>query len=1177
VPTLTRRAGVELARTGRWKLGTGEWAATAQDFAAAIAATKCPAIRRPYLRVGHTDPRFGRDGDPALGWLENLRVGPDGHTLLGDYTGVPQWLDDVMATAYPDRSIEGAYNRQCQLGHKHPFVLDGVALLGVTRPGVGTLESLADVRELFQPPGGDPDEVPIAATIPGIVWAHLPGQHDQKDHGRRKSRPDFQPFTPAQKRERRQAARVKALEISARTAEPKAVPKVLKDGGKVKPALDRSAAGEDLSPAQRADLLESMVAAYTFEDKETGLAVRPTEDSVEFDRGQVTLNASVYDEHGQQVGEVSRIWMSGSSSGVIVDHDYFRLQADVQGGGFARRFNDHAENAYREMGADSIELLANVDVGGYAWAKQGYEFVNPSDPPYIARRMAPYVEKMPDGPAKDSARATLARVTPRDVHAGTAPSPLDLAMVGWEPGAETWPGKEAMLGSSWSGTKRLAPPVAASASPDVLRAVSAWHAAWTSEYADQVAVVPADRHPNADGHSDYNEHHHDISAPADVTDVFWVGVEDLLAGNDPGSGGDTVKAAVVEHTGAMIALVPSVEDAERLAVDGGEPVNELHVTLAYLGDAADIPVGARVALIADVTDAADGWGALDAEAFAVSAFNPNSPDRDPCIVLGLGGGGLDGVQTMAAIAASDASKGPDGWDMPEPRRPWIPHLTLVYTDDLSRVAELADRTGPITFDRIRVAFAGEHTDIPLTAAPVAASEGTPMPNPVPSRADLVREAWNARAPYSQYVHMVRGADVIVLDEDTRTFLRVPVTVDGEAVEFGEPVKVMTDFVPMDELVAASAVTYASRAESRPEDLVDAHAHHNQKSHGNRAGKPNNVPAKSGLGAKADADRVGTNNARLDDEVEFVPHSSNPHHPLKGKRGRVISRNDPYNAHVDFGDGKGWHELHQSQFKVTRTGRQMEKEDRAKLDRETAEIERRHKERQKRVAASEPDADGEPLEPGEDAVNDSEEPDAVLSLDEPPTDSPAAEPDPNTEPNEEGDPVSTLSTDVRSRLGLAEDADDVAVLAALDALKVPAAPAEPDPETVAASAAAEKENLELRAEVKLLAEQVQKVSAELAETKAAKAETVKASVLDDAMRQGKFAPADRERWLKDYDDAPSVVTRILASIAPGTAVPVHASGYTGEGDVTASAAKFGDISDADMARFFTNDVPAKSEV
>lgn len=144
-PVLATIPRVELMHVGTWDISTGEATFTGDDLRAAIAAQDCPAVRRPVLKLGHTDPRF--DGEPAVGWIGNLST--DGSTLWGDYTGMPRWLADVAASAYPDRSIEGWYDYTCQLGHTHPFVLTGVALLGVTAPGIGTLESLQDVATLY--------------------------------------------------------------------------------------------------------------------------------------------------------------------------------------------------------------------------------------------------------------------------------------------------------------------------------------------------------------------------------------------------------------------------------------------------------------------------------------------------------------------------------------------------------------------------------------------------------------------------------------------------------------------------------------------------------------------------------------------------------------------------------------------------------------------------------------------------------------------------------------------------------------------------------------------------------------------------------------------------------------------------------------------------------------------
>lgn len=149
VPVLATIPRVELGSVGTWNISNIDgWHPTANDFASAVAALDCPAVRRPVLKFGHSDG----PGDPALGLVDNLAIADDGQTLVGDFVGVPGWLASadadghaVIASAYPDRSGEWEHNYVCQLGHTHPFVLHAVALLGVERPGIGTLQSLYDL------------------------------------------------------------------------------------------------------------------------------------------------------------------------------------------------------------------------------------------------------------------------------------------------------------------------------------------------------------------------------------------------------------------------------------------------------------------------------------------------------------------------------------------------------------------------------------------------------------------------------------------------------------------------------------------------------------------------------------------------------------------------------------------------------------------------------------------------------------------------------------------------------------------------------------------------------------------------------------------------------------------------------------------------------------------------
>jgi hypothetical protein len=147
VVNLVTVPGIELMRTGKWNLSSGEWECTSKEIAAAIDAHEKGLLRKPVIRLGHNDPRFS--GDPAVGWLDNLRASADGNALIGDMVGVPEWLAEILPSAYPSRSIEGLYDYTAPDGSEHEFVLTGLALLGATRPGVESLQSLQDVARLY--------------------------------------------------------------------------------------------------------------------------------------------------------------------------------------------------------------------------------------------------------------------------------------------------------------------------------------------------------------------------------------------------------------------------------------------------------------------------------------------------------------------------------------------------------------------------------------------------------------------------------------------------------------------------------------------------------------------------------------------------------------------------------------------------------------------------------------------------------------------------------------------------------------------------------------------------------------------------------------------------------------------------------------------------------------------
>lgn len=163
------------------------------------------------------------------------------------------------------------------------------------------------------------------------------------------------------------------------------------------------------------------------------------------------------------------------------------------------------------------------------------------------------------------------------------------------------------------------------------------------------------------------------------------------------------------HDGAMIALVPTEEDAQRLAIDDMEPVDELHLTLQFLGDANELPADAVETIAAELETLSGQRGPVTGEAFAVDWFNPAGDE--PAWVLGISGEELAEMNLAALAAAS--SPDPAVWAAPVQHQPWVAHVTLAYSGDVSLAETLVDRLGEVTFDRLRLAVGDDVRDFTL--------------------------------------------------------------------------------------------------------------------------------------------------------------------------------------------------------------------------------------------------------------------------------------------------------------------------------------------------------------------------------------------------------------------------------------------------------------------------------
>jgi len=179
---------------------------------------------------------------------------------------------------------------------------------------------------------------------------------------------------------------------------------------------------------------------------------------------------------------------------------------------------------------------------------------------------------------------------------------------------------------------------------------------------------------------------------------------------------DELAAVGDTFTSGMIALIPTAANAERLYAgedDFGELPEDLHTTVIYLGDITSMDERTFSTIVDELVNIADEeLGPVVAEGFNVALFNPHTDERDTCVTLGLSGSTLHLLCKKIRDRIIKKIAG-ESYQIPEQHEPWIPHVTLAYTEDYSTVERLADRTGDITFDRVRLALGDDVYDFDL--------------------------------------------------------------------------------------------------------------------------------------------------------------------------------------------------------------------------------------------------------------------------------------------------------------------------------------------------------------------------------------------------------------------------------------------------------------------------------
>lgn len=159
------------------------------------------------------------------------------------------------------------------------------------------------------------------------------------------------------------------------------------------------------------------------------------------------------------------------------------------------------------------------------------------------------------------------------------------------------------------------------------------------------------------------------------------------------------------YTGGMIALVP-VSPAQ-FAVPGGDPVEQMHLTLVFLGeDVTDLPEVQSGGLKAAGARLAQQYGPVPARVMGHAVWNMDHAERPAAVYEIQNSPALDDLHR----AACESGGAVLGMLLPKQHEPFRPHVTAGYGIG----TEAMTTNGTVTFDRVRVALGTEITDYPMT-------------------------------------------------------------------------------------------------------------------------------------------------------------------------------------------------------------------------------------------------------------------------------------------------------------------------------------------------------------------------------------------------------------------------------------------------------------------------------
>lgn len=159
------------------------------------------------------------------------------------------------------------------------------------------------------------------------------------------------------------------------------------------------------------------------------------------------------------------------------------------------------------------------------------------------------------------------------------------------------------------------------------------------------------------------------------------------------------------HTGVMIALYPQLSVAKKIAVDGGEPIDDLHVTLLFFGEAADKTEGDLQKLDLACDKVASAFAPLKATLGGLGRFYTTDEDGNQAFYTSVDAASLPDLRQVLANSLIGMYANNHGFS---------PHMTLKYVKE--NEANPLSKWNPIdiSFNALYLMVAGIEKVYPFT-------------------------------------------------------------------------------------------------------------------------------------------------------------------------------------------------------------------------------------------------------------------------------------------------------------------------------------------------------------------------------------------------------------------------------------------------------------------------------